>query len=160
MIRVHDKLAASFLNEGVGTCFAPLGDANMNRATRMTDGGCRMIHVRHEHCADAAAMGVAAARPDARVVLFDGDGSVIMHVQEIETMLRAEGLDDGGAVFGRPDFAAIARGFGAAGHRVEDLGDLPGLIADITGVTVWDFPVNDRIALPVMHRAHPPKGAH
>ena len=34
------------------------------------------------------AMGVAAARPKQRVVLFDGDGSLLMHVQELETIRR------------------------------------------------------------------------
>jgi len=80
------------------------------------------------------AMGVAAARPHQPVVLFDGDGSLLMHAQELETMqrhrmnilvvvmndgaygseihkLRSEGLPDDGGVFGRPDFAAIAKGF-------------------------------------------------
>jgi len=33
-------------------------------------------------------MGVAAARPDRTVVLFDGDGSLLMHVQELETIKR------------------------------------------------------------------------
>src|SRR5205085_2444668 len=32
------------------------------------------------------AMGVAAARPDRTVVLFDGDGSLMMHIQELETI--------------------------------------------------------------------------
>ena len=59
MPRVYDALAAAFLNEGVDTCFSLLGDANMNWATRMADGGCRMIYVRHEHCAVAAAMAYA-----------------------------------------------------------------------------------------------------
>ena len=57
--RVYDVLAKVFLNEGVDTCFALLGDANMNWATRMADGGCRLIYVRHEHCAVAAAMAYA-----------------------------------------------------------------------------------------------------
>src|SRR4029077_4803557 len=38
------------------------------------------------------AMGVAAARPDRTVVLFDGDGSLMMHVQELET-IRRHGLN-------------------------------------------------------------------
>jgi thiamine pyrophosphate-dependent acetolactate synthase large subunit-like protein len=129
------------------------------------------------------AMGVAAARPDATVVLFDGDGSVMMHVQELETMrrhgltvvvcvlndgaygseihkLRAEGLSDDGAVFGRPDFAAIARGFGVDGARVDDLAALPLLVAArraARGPAVWDFPISDRVASPVIRRAHPPR---
>lgn len=124
------------------------------------------------------AMGIAAARPDSTVVLFDGDGSVLMHIQEIETMLRhglnilicvlndgaygseihklrAEGLSDAGAIFGRTDIAAIARGFGAKGHRVDDLTALPQLVQEISGVTVWDFPISNHVASPVMRRAHP-----
>ncbi len=131
----------------------------------------------------AFAMGVAAARPDSTVVLFDGDGSVMMHVQELETMrrhglnivicvlndgaygseihkLRAEGLSDAGAVFGRVDIAAIAKGFGANGQRVTDLASLPDLVAKASGVTLWDFPISDKIASPVMQRAHPAKGTH
>ena len=34
------------------------------------------------------AMGVAAAKPEERVVLFDGDGSLLMHIQELETIIR------------------------------------------------------------------------
>lgn len=131
----------------------------------------------------AFAMGVAAARPDSTVVLFDGDGSALMHIQELETMrrhslnivicvlndgaygseihkLRAEGLSDAGAVFGRTDLAAIARGFGATGLRIDDLSALPALVKDVSGLTLWDFPVSDKVASPVMHRVHPPKGSH
>lgn len=127
------------------------------------------------------AMGVAAARPDRPVVLFDGDGSVLMHVQELETMrrhgmqvlivvlndgaygseihkLRADGLSDAGAVFGRPDFAAIARGFGLGGATVTDLAAIPALVRDFaagTGPVVWDVPISDRVFSPVIRRAHP-----
>jgi acetolactate synthase I/II/III large subunit len=127
------------------------------------------------------AMGVAAARPDRPVVLFDGDGSLLMHVQELETIyrhdlkiaivvlndgaygseihkLRAEGLSDVGAVFGRPDFAAIARGFGLRGETVSDLSTLPELIAKVAkggGPVVWDVPISDRVFSPVIARAHP-----
>ncbi len=131
------------------------------------------------------AMGVAAARPETPVVLFDGDGSLLMHVQELETIrrhglnilivvlndgaygseihkLRAEGLSDAGAVFGRTDFAAIARGFGIGGETVDDLGRLPELVEDWArsgGAAVWDVPVSDRVVSPVIRRAHPPKPA-
>uniref|UniRef100_UPI003564AE3E thiamine pyrophosphate-binding protein n=1 Tax=Puniceibacterium confluentis TaxID=1958944 RepID=UPI003564AE3E len=94
------------------------------------------------------AMGVAAARPGDTVVLFDGDGSLLMHIQELETIrrhglnilicvlndgaygseihkLRDEGLSVAGAVFGRTDLAAIARGFGIGGQRINDLATLP-----------------------------------
>ncbi|MDJ0995018.1 MAG: thiamine pyrophosphate-binding protein [Dinoroseobacter sp.] len=131
------------------------------------------------------AMGVAAARPESTVVLFDGDGSLLMHVQELETMqrhgmnilivalndgaygseihkLRSEGLDDTGAVFGRTDFAAIARGFGLGGETISDLSALPDLVADFGktgGTAVWDVPISDHVSSPGMARAYPPRAA-
>ncbi|MCC7483729.1 MAG: thiamine pyrophosphate-binding protein [Burkholderiales bacterium] len=131
------------------------------------------------------AMGVAAARPDRPVVLFDGDGSLIMHVQELETIrrhglkiliivmndgaygsevhkFRAEGLPEDGSVFGYCDFAAIARGFGLEGKRVERLDDLPKLVEEFSrkgGAAVWDFHVSDRVLSPTMRRSHPAKHA-
>jgi len=127
------------------------------------------------------AMGVAAAKPGRPVVMFDGDGSLLMHIQELETMkrhgmkvlicvmndgaygseihkLRSEGLTDEGAVFGRPDFAAIARGFGAQGETVTDLDMLPELARKFeasSGPAIWDFHVSDQILSPLMQRAHP-----
>ena len=127
------------------------------------------------------AMGVAAARPDRPVVLFDGDGSLMMHVQELETLkrhglnilvavmndgaygsevhkLRSEGMPDAGSVFGYCDFAAIARGFGLAGETVTDLDALPQLVAQFAaggGAAVWDFHVSDKVLSPAMRRAHP-----
>ncbi len=56
---VFDMLARAIAQEGTGTCFALLGDANMNVATRLSEMGTRMIYVRHEHCAVAAAMAYA-----------------------------------------------------------------------------------------------------
>lgn len=130
------------------------------------------------------AMGVAAARTGDTVVLFDGDGSLLMHMQELETYqrhglnilictlndgaygseihkLRDEGLSEAGAVFGRTDLAAIARGFGIGGIRISDLADIPQRVAEFArtgGAAVWDFPVSDQVASPVIRRAHP--GGH
>ena len=131
------------------------------------------------------AMGVAAARPDRTVVLFDGDGSLMMHVQELETIkrhrlniliivmndgaygsevhkFRSEGMPEDGSVFGRPDFAAIARGFGLDGKTFKRLDDLPRLLEEFArsgGAAVWDFHVSDRVVSPTIRRAHPP-GKH
>ena len=131
------------------------------------------------------AMGVAAARPDRPVVLFDGDGSLIMHVQELETIkrhrmniliivmndgaygsevhkLRSEGMPEDGSVFGRCDFAAIARGFGLDGRTVKRLDDLPKLLKEFAasgGAAIWDFHVSDKVVSPTIRRAHPP-GKH
>jgi len=127
------------------------------------------------------AMGVAAARPDRTVVLFDGDGSAMMHIQELETIkrhgmnilivimndgaygsevhkLRAEGLPEAGSVFGHCDFAAIARGFGLEGKTVKDLGELPKLVSGFAasrGAAVWDFHVSDKVVSPITRKTHP-----
>ena len=127
------------------------------------------------------AMGVAAARPDSTVVLFDGDGSLLMHVQELETIkrhrmniliivmndgaygsevhkLRSEGMPDDGAVFGYCDFAAIANGFGVDGKAVKRLEDVPTLLTEFAergGAAVWDFHVSGKVLSPTMRRAHP-----
>ena len=78
------------------------------------------------------------------MVLFEGDGSFLMHIQELEMVqrhrlkllfcifndgaygaeiykLRADSVDDSGSVFGRTDFAAIAKGFGLRGASVTDI---------------------------------------
>ena len=128
------------------------------------------------------AMGVAAARPDQTTVMFDGDGSLLMHIQELETIrrhqmkilivvmndgaygselhkLRSEGLPVDGSVFGHTDFAAIARGFGLEGKTITHLNELPDLItefAESPSAAVWDFHVSDKVMTPVIRRAHPP----
>jgi acetolactate synthase I/II/III large subunit len=127
------------------------------------------------------AMGVAAARPDRTVVLFDGDGSLMMHIQELETIkrhglnilivvmndgaygsevhkLRSEGMLEEGAVFGYCDFAGIARGFGLAGTTIRNLDDVPKLVAEFAangGAAVWDFHVSNKVVSPTIRRAHP-----
>ena len=131
------------------------------------------------------AMGVAAARPDQPTVLFDGDGSLIMHIQELETIkrhklniliivindgaygsevhkLRAEELPEAGSVFGYNDFAAIARGFGIEGKTVRNLDELPKLVKEFGergGAAVWDFHVSDKVVSPTIRKAHPAKPA-
>ena len=131
------------------------------------------------------AMGVAAARPDDPVVLFDGDGSVLMHIQELETIrreglniliialndgaygseihkLRAEGLDDRGAVFGHTDLAAVARGFGLQGLRLDSLEGIEDAIAqfrDAPGAMLLDIPVSDTVASPLIRRGRMPAPA-
>jgi thiamine pyrophosphate-dependent acetolactate synthase large subunit-like protein len=127
------------------------------------------------------AMGVAAARPDRTVVLFDGDGSLMMHVQELETIkrhrlnilivvmndgaygsevhkLRSEGMPEEGSVFGYCDFAGIARGFGLAGRTFKSLDDLPKALPEFAAsgrAAVWDFHVSDKVLSPTIRRAHP-----
>ena len=132
----------------------------------------------------AYAIGMAQARPDMPVVPLDGDGSPPMHGQELETIRRPgldvpirnlgggacgsgihERRDDGlpvdAAASGRIGLAAIARGLGIGGTRVEDPGALPGLVvasAAAGGAAPWDSPVSDPVAAPGIRRAR--SGGH
>ena len=129
------------------------------------------------------AMGIAAAHPDQPVVLIDGDGSALMHIQELETMarhrmkiltivlndgaygsevhkLRADGVTLAGSVFGRPDFAAIGRGFGLLGCTLTDLDGIAQSMDDFLtspGPAIWDIHISDQITSPQIlkqHRSH------
>ena len=130
------------------------------------------------------ALGIATAFPTRPVILIDGDGSLMMHLQEFETMvrqrmqvliivmndgaygsevhkLRADGVSEAGSVFGRPNFAALGRGFGGEGHTVTDLGNLSGLMGEFLSqpkTTIWDVHISDQVASPQILRAH--KAAH
>ncbi|QIE46851.1 thiamine pyrophosphate-binding protein [Pseudohalocynthiibacter aestuariivivens] len=129
------------------------------------------------------AIGVAAARPDNTVVLIDGDGSLLMHAQELETIrrhglkilicilndgaygseihkLRSEGLRDGGAVHGRGDLGAVARGFGLGGKVFGDLSTLADDLKQFnegSGSALWDFHISDLVSSPIMRQNHPTK---
>jgi thiamine pyrophosphate-dependent acetolactate synthase large subunit-like protein len=124
------------------------------------------------------AIGVAAARKNGRVALFEGDGSILMHIQELETVrrhglkllfivfndgaygseihkLRADGVDDSGSVFGRTDLAAIARGFGLRGATVTDLGQLEPLYREFAAqddAELWNIHVSDQVVNPSVRR--------
>lgn len=127
------------------------------------------------------AIGVAAARGEGRngkVVLIDGDGSLLMHIQELETLkrhgmrvlicvlndgaygaeihkFRHEGEDDSGAIFGRPPFEAIAQGFGLVGAEIRDLARVPGLFDAFSKqgeAAVWNFQISDQVVAPTMRR--------
>ncbi|HEY1363139.1 MAG TPA: thiamine pyrophosphate-binding protein [Xanthobacteraceae bacterium] len=124
------------------------------------------------------AIGVAAARKDGRTVLFEGDGSLLMHIQELETArrhglkllicvlndgaygselhkLRADGLDDSGSVFGRTDLGAVARGFGLRGTTVTETSQLAPLFAAYQAqdlAELWDIHVSDQVVSPSTRR--------
>ncbi|WP_114965666.1 thiamine pyrophosphate-binding protein [Alkalilacustris brevis] len=126
----------------------------------------------------AYAIGQWATEPDRPVILTEGDGGFLMHVQELETImryrmkilvcifndgafgseihkLRADGVSDHGAIFGHGDLAAIARGFGLEGHIVTDIAQIPRLVRDFDatdGPALWDIRVSDRIMAPSMRR--------
>src|SRR5215831_14425187 len=86
---VYDVLARAFMQEGVSTCFALLGDANMNWASRLMQQGCRMIYVRHEHCALAAAMAYARKTRDVAVATVTCGPGVTQLITALPAAVRA-----------------------------------------------------------------------
>lgn len=126
----------------------------------------------------AFAIGVAAARRNGKVVLFEGDGSLLMHVQELEMIqrhklkllicvlndgaygseihkLRAEGIDDSGSVFGRTDLASIAQGFGLRGATVTELSQLKPLFDAYQAqdkAEIWNIHISDQVVNPGTRR--------
>jgi acetolactate synthase-1/2/3 large subunit len=100
------------------------------------------------------ALGAALARPDRRTVALSGDGGLLYHIGELETAVRCQiplvivvinnrafgsehhllkhrwgGRDIPEVVdFSDADFAAIARGFGAFGIRVDKTEDIAGAL--------------------------------
>jgi acetolactate synthase I/II/III large subunit len=124
------------------------------------------------------AIGVAAAKRNGKTVLFDGDGSFLMHIQELEMVkrhglkllfcilndgaygseihkLRADGVDASGAIFGRTDLAAIAKGFGLRGANVTDVAQFQPLFAAYQAqdtAEVWNIHVSDRVISPNTRR--------
>lgn len=117
------------------------------------------------------AIGVAAARGDAKVVLIEGEGSLLMHIQELEAIARhgikllicvlndgaygAEvhklvpaGVDPSEVTFGRTDLKAIAHGFQLAGDTVTKLGNFQSLLKQHEAskvTTIWDIHVSGKV---------------
>src|SRR5207247_2571519 len=87
--RVYDILAKAFAQEDVRTCFALLGDANMNWAARLSEEGCRMVYVRHEHCALAAAMAYARKNGDVGVATVTCGPGVTQLITALPAAVRA-----------------------------------------------------------------------
>jgi acetolactate synthase-1/2/3 large subunit len=124
------------------------------------------------------AIGVAAAKNNGKVVLFEGDGSLLMHIQELEMVrrhrlkllicvlndgaygaeihkLRSDGIDDSGAIFGRTDLAAIAKGFGLRGANVSDVAQFKPLFEAYQAqdtAELWNIHVSDRVVSPHTRR--------
>ena len=122
--------------------------------------------------------GVAAARKDGKTVMFDGDGGFLMHVQELEMVqrhglkllfvvfndgaygseihkLRDDGVDDSGAIFGRTDLAAIAKGFGLRGTTVTDVSQFRPLFDAYQAqgtAEVWNVHISDKVVNPSTRR--------
>lgn len=126
------------------------------------------------------AIGVAAARKTGKVALFDGDGSILMHIQELEMVrrqniklliiifndgaygseihkLREDGIDESGSTFGRTDLAAIAKGFGLRGTTITDLSQIKPLyeaFAKQGDAELWNIHVSDKVVNPSIRRGN------
>src|SRR2546430_11232864 len=87
--RVYDILAKAFAQEDVRTCFALLGDANMNWAARLSGEGCRMVYVRHEHCALAAAMAYSRKNREVGVATVTCGPGVTQLITALPAAVRA-----------------------------------------------------------------------
>src|SRR5690242_17331213 len=87
--RVYDVLARAFIQEEVRTCFTLLGDANMNWASRLSEEGCRMVYVRHEHCALAAAMAYSRKNWDVGVATVTCGPGVTQLITALPAAVRA-----------------------------------------------------------------------
>lgn len=124
----------------------------------------------------AYAAAMAAARPDRPTVLLEGDGGLMMHVQELETVrlqgwkillcilndgafgseihkLRVDGMDEHGALYGRNDLARLAGGFGLRGALVQSVDELPALIKEFEqgeGAMLLDIQISDQVISPRM----------
>jgi acetolactate synthase I/II/III large subunit len=126
------------------------------------------------------AIGAAAGKPNRTIVLLDGDGSLLMHAQELETVRRhglrllicvlndgaygseihkmhSDGISAEGATFGRGDLAAVARGFGLRGRTINNGDQFATAFEEFRraepGAELWDIHVADNVTTPVM-RAH------
>src|SRR5829696_9806009 len=86
---VYDVLANAFIQEGVKTCFTLMGDANMNWAARLAEQGCRMVYVRHEHCALAAAMAYARKSGDVGIATVTCGPGVTQLITALPAAVRA-----------------------------------------------------------------------
>src|SRR6266699_1274294 len=87
--RVYDIIAKAFAQEDVRTCFALLGDANMNWAARLSEEGCRMVYVRHEHCALAAAMAYSRKNREVGVATVTCGAGVTQLITALPAAVRA-----------------------------------------------------------------------
>lgn len=120
-------------------------------------------------------------------MLIDGDGSLIMHIQELETIarhglqmlivvlndgaygsevhkMRMDGFSDREVHFGRPDFAKMARGFSLRGETVSDLSQLDALFqSHLAGnqTEIWDIPIAGNVmSAPFLREAREKTTSH
>lgn len=124
------------------------------------------------------ALGAAVGRPELRIVCVEGDGSFLMHVQELETAARhgidmaivimndgaygsevhkldGHGLDGRLTSYGRPPFERLAEAFGVSGRTITALDDLTDELDRHNrdgGVLVLDVHIDPSVISPPLRR--------
>ncbi|MBF9033928.1 thiamine pyrophosphate-binding protein [Rhodobacterales bacterium HKCCE2091] len=130
------------------------------------------------------ATGIAVATGDGKVILSDGDGGLLMHIQELETIaregirllvicindgaygaeihkLRADDVDDSGAVFGETGLASVATAFGLGSATITDPSQVADAFAQYAAddrAWLWDVKVSDLQQSPPMRANLAAKG--
>jgi thiamine pyrophosphate-dependent acetolactate synthase large subunit-like protein len=93
---------------------------------------------------------VARHRLKALFVIFN-DGAYGSEIHK----LREDGIDGSGAIFGRTDLAAVARGFGLRGATVTDASQFRPLFEAYAAqdrAEVWNVHISDRVTNPSTRR--------
>ena len=152
--------------------------------THLSGRDCRRYHVINDFGAIgsglADAIGIAVGRRDGKVLLIDGDGSMMMHIQELETIarekvkllmcvmndggyaseahkFRAQGMDNSEALHGRGNLEGVAKAFGLRAATVRGPGEMrrlfDGYVSGSTG-ELWDLHVDDMIPSALFRRVH------
>ncbi|OYX15519.1 MAG: hypothetical protein B7Z15_00250 [Rhizobiales bacterium 32-66-8] len=127
-----------------------------------------------------AAVGIAAARGNGKVCLIEGDGSLLMQIQELETLARhgiklliisfndgaygaeihkliPKGITPEEATFGRPNLAAVSQAFGLRGMSVNQMGRLSELFAEHErgdSTSLWDLHISKTVPSISYRRVH------
>jgi thiamine pyrophosphate-dependent acetolactate synthase large subunit-like protein len=118
-------------------------------------------------------IGASQAQRDRPVVVLEGDGSILMHIQELETARRLHahimvvlmndealtaerlGLQFSGynpeiVMYDSPDFVSIARGFGWQAMRVTELSELGtafAMFAQTDGPALVDVRISQQVLI-------------
>jgi thiamine pyrophosphate-dependent acetolactate synthase large subunit-like protein len=127
-----------------------------------------------------AVVGVAAARGNGKVCLIEGEGSLLMQIQELETIARhgikllivsfndgaygaeihkliPKGITPAEATFGRPNLAAVSQAFGLRGATVSQMGKLAGHFAEHERgdtASLWDLHISKTVPSISYRRVH------
>jgi acetolactate synthase-1/2/3 large subunit len=123
-----------------------------------------------------AAIAAKLVHPERKVVVLTGDGGFAMNIQDLETAVRlkldlivvvfndkslgmiamkqiADGYQRYGVDFDNPDFVALARSYGATGHRLDDPARFRALLDEAAaagGVHIIDAPVDPHANMALM----------